>query len=330
MLKKTKEYLKRRNTGIPAYGLLLFDHALGEYSSLADGMTDEEKEECRAIEERRKSNLLTWKDIYMYKLIMVSHYSVETLKSKLISLRVKYQCLVEAVEYNNYTTLRAFDLTKEVTEDNKEALQVDYTYLLDEFFLRYSYISAHEEFRTNLLRRAMILTFSFFIVLVFFSIYYFGYSIFRYSIVNFFDEFSTLIYVVFAGMMGGFVSIQQRLQAFSHEGDPILSLSLLTHGRLSIFLSPISGAIFAVILYLFFAAGILKGHIFPEMATYSANINSAIDLKDFIKHAGPVDINNFSLLMIWSFVAGFAERFVPDTIMRLIDQKKKGAEGIQS
>lgn len=331
MFEKIKEYVKRRRVEIPQYGLLLFDHSLGEYPSVADSLTSEETEKCKAIQVRREHSTLTWKDIYTYKLILLEHYDLETLKSKIIGLRVKYQCLVEVAEYNNYTTLRAVDLTVPVSEEDKERLRNDYTYLLDEFFLRYAYISAHERLRTKLLLRGALSTFFFFILSAFFIILSFVPNFIPNFKVNatlylILKTFSTLIAVVFAGVMGAFVSMQERLQNFSHQGDPIYNLSLLTHGWLSIFLSPISGAIFASILYLFFAAGLLQGAIFPEMITLPSADNPPlfIELTDFILKTGPKTGVSFALLIIWSFIAGFAERFVPDTLMRLVNQKKTG------
>ncbi len=327
MLEKIKEYFRRRRIEIPQYGLLLFDHALGEYPSMAKLLTNEEREKCEAIQARRESKTLTWKDIYTYKLMLLEHYNLETLKSKIIGLRVKYQSLVEIAEYNNYTTLRAVDLTKPVNEEDKERMQTDYTYLLDEFFLRYAYVSAHEEFRTRLLWRGAWFTFFFFLLSGVFIILSFIPGIENYDkIYSILKTFSTLIAVVFAGVMGAFVSMQERLQTFTHHGDPIYNLSLLTHGWLSIFLSPISGAIFAAILYLFFTAGLLKGAVFPEMTTSPSENNSSliIELTNFILETGPKTGKDFALLIIWSFIAGFAERFVPDTLMRLVNQKKTG------
>src|SRR5262245_36397282 len=75
---------------------------------------------------------------------------------------------------------------------------------------------------------------------------------------------------VFAGMVGALVSMQQRSQAAPCDGGSIHNFANLTHGGLGIFLSPISGGIFAALLYLMFASGLLKGTFFPQITTLNA------------------------------------------------------------
>src|SRR5262245_43076709 len=217
---------------------------------------------------------------------------------------------------------------------------------------------------------------------------------------------------VFAGMVGALVSMQQRSQAAPCDGGSIHNFANLTHGGLGIFLSPISGGIFAALLYLMFASGLLKGTFFPQITTLNvpcpapstsatptptlptianagtptnagtaasaasngdtdrtaaarpdktanagsaaatpdkaanaaATPDSAADqrrqqqppaqeqdaqqrqngsslialLHEFLSQTGPCGGNNYALLVIWAFIAGFAERLVPDALNRLI------------
>ena len=130
----------------------------------------------------------------------------------------------------------------------------------------------------------------------------------------------TLCVVAFAGMTGAFVSMQQRIQTAPSQGDPLYNLSTLTHGSFGIFLSPLSGAIFAIILYMFFAGGLVKGDIFPAFVTDVGK--HVIPLPNFLEVTGPMGGNNYGKLLIWSFIAGFAERFVPDKLNKLISDDK--------
>jgi hypothetical protein len=326
MIETIKKHIDRKRTEVPEYGLLYFDHLQGEFSLEVDSINEPDKRICLDIQTKRNEGLLTWNEIYTYQLILLKYQDFETLKSKIISLRIKYQSLVDIADYNSYIALRAVDLPRITNSDEYTVkLRADYKYLLDEFYLRYAYTSTREDFRTRLLRYGALLTLCFFLLSAVFIIipfldYFKGYSGYRLLI-----TFSTLIAVVFTGVMGAFVSMQQRLQNVPHHADPIYSLSLLTHGWLSIFLSPISGAIFAALLYLFFTGGLLEGTIFPKMITPATNSDEAptiMELTNFVIGTGPKSGKDFALLLIWSFIAGFAERFVPDTIMRLISQKK--------
>jgi len=51
-----------------------------------------------------------------------------------------------------------------------------------------------------------------------------------------------------------------------------------------------------------------------------------LQIKDFLRKTGPASGIAYALLIIWSFLAGFAERLVPDTLNRLV-QKNIDVEG---
>jgi hypothetical protein len=118
---------------------------------------------------------------------------------------------------------------------------------------------------------------------------------------------SMLMLVAFSGAVGGFVSLQRRIQTIPSDGDPLVSIFELENGMFSLYLSPVSGTIFALFLLFAFQGELLAGGVFPKITAVSV--------------AGPLQWDaQLAKLLIWSFIAGFAERFVPDTIERLVQR----------
>jgi hypothetical protein len=135
---------------------------------------------------------------------------------------------------------------------------------------------------------------------------------------------ATLLLVLFAGAMGGLLSMQQRYQSVLREGDPIDNISELTLGWSKVYLPAISGAIFAALLYMLIIAGLLQGDLFPKVADFTKNSDNVtgVGLMDLLEHGRPTSTSNYAKLIIWSFLAGFAERFVPDTLSRFISKRE--------
>jgi len=85
------------------------------------------------------------------------------------------------------------------------------------------------------------------------------------------------------------------------------------------------GAIGAVVLYFFLRSGIISGHIFPSFA--GSESGTAASNANFGELASNAD---FGKLLVWSFIAGFSERLIPDTLERTesqVDQSDKNGKG---
>ena len=123
-----------------------------------------------------------------------------------------------------------------------------------------------------------------------------------------------LSWVVFCcGVLGGFVSIQQRLRTLHAE-----ELDLLSRSWSQILLIPIYGGVFALVLYVSFLSDIISGEMFPQFAVarFVADASPAENLKLFLTSTMPETGQDVAKLFFWSFVAGFSERFVPQLIAR--------------
>jgi hypothetical protein len=86
---------------------------------------------------------------------------------------------------------------------------------------------------------------------------------------------------------------------------------------------PLIGAIAAVVLYLIFIAGYMHTDIFPAMDCFSKDPCKTIkNLMDFYWPKTPED---YGKALVWSFIAGFSERLVPDLLQSIA--KKQGKVG---
>lgn len=251
----------------------------------------------------------------------------------------------------------------------QRVLRADIRYLLNKFYLYYAMLPMRECVRDELTTRALKVTLwilGIFGVLLLLS--FGGGLLLRRWYGNITAALGlTVGSVVFFGTVGGCVSMLQRVQSAPSEGDALFNLAALNNGWRGLSLSPFYGAIFALLLFIMFASGIMQGSIFPKIETAAGSkvlvdvkettpaatvaaasssgtsvaggvasptatptatpptdtqITGVLQLKDFLRQTGPRDGVSFALLMIWSFIAGFAERLVPDTLNRLVTKNE--------
>ncbi|HEX8144794.1 MAG TPA: hypothetical protein VF553_19650 [Pyrinomonadaceae bacterium] len=368
---------------VSRYTYAYFDHLQSEYHRIALTMEDEKsrkiKERLAPIIKRREDRELSWDDVYTFDLETLDLLSDEDLVRKAYDMRSKYRSIAGARDYDAYIASKPPDLTtlqlESIRKDGEKAsvatevLRADVRYLLGQFYLHYSLMPLREELRDELTRRARkwtLIFMGFFGLLAILSLILIG----RLQATVGGVVSSTVGVVVFAGIMGGCVSMLQRIQSAPNEGDALYNLAALSHGWKGISLSPLYGAIFAMLLYVLFTADILQGVVFPRIVTLnaassstnmghastqgqSANTPPAHEPSAAVANTasssaasdpsssptpapaptpaakslpfadtGPVDGKAYALLVIWSFIAGFAERLVPDTLNRLVTKNQ--------
>jgi len=115
------------------------------------------------------------------------------------------------------------------------------------------------------------------------------------------------------GIIGGFVSIQQRLHKVMDD-----ELQLLSQSWYTILLVPLYGGIFALLLYVIFLSGLVEGHLFPEFYIPPfGKTPTEDDVIQFLAKTLPKSGPDFAKLIFWCFLAGFSERLVPQIIARV-------------
>lgn len=388
------------NKPVPPYARLYFDHLYSEYVTLKPSITDSNiLRLLDELHERRRQHDLTWSDIYTFDLALVDVRPPESLIRKAYDSRLRYRSVAGQKEYDEYIASKPLDLgTIQVDPDAQppkpnvlieRELRADIKYLLSKFYLYYALLPVSEALRDDLTKKAVVMTGGAVILIVLAILFnLLGFPFLQ----NYSAVVITSLTVIMSGILGGCVSMLQRIQSAPSEGDSLFNLAALTNGWRGILLSPVYGGIFASLLFVLFAGGILNGAVFPTIITPargrpaasatptpaasptkpaspspspvssvaatgspspqpngsaspvttpaavsqvtsspvpSPNPTSAsnvLQIKDFLRETGPASGVSYSLLIIWSFLAGFAERLVPDTLNRLV-QKNIDTQG---
>jgi hypothetical protein len=389
-----QEALKR---AVPDYAMLFFDHLYSEYLTLKSSFKDEEVAALlEGIHQKRLNKELTWSDIYTFDLALVEVRPPESLIRKAYDARAKYRSISGQKEYDEYLASKPPDLAGIQVAPEAEppqpeviielALRADIRYLLSKVYLYYALLPVRESLREQLTWRALKITLLFVGLVVVAILINLG-GVFVFSGIFSAVFGLTVATVALAGIVGGCVSMLQRIQNAPSEGDALFNLASLTNGWIGLSLSPVYGAIFASLLFVLFAGGILEGTVFPKIntpkrpptgsaaqiptaatetftrqgsgtspATVGLATNQAtgnqepsaspilsatpsasptvtpsaspsptatkesdiLQIQDFLRETGPADGVSYALLIIWSFIAGFAERLVPDTLNRMV------------
>lgn len=106
-----------------------------------------------------------------------------------------------------------------------------------------------------------------------------------------------------AAVLGSMVSVQARLQDPKVEVDPFYRYVQTHADRLSIaVVSPIFAGVFGLVIYALIASGLSGGKAFPRFDKLIAPNPPLADV---------------TLLLLYGFLAGFAERLVPDALTRI-------------
>ena len=129
------------------------------------------------------------------------------------------------------------------------------------------------------------------------------------------------VLVILCGAMGGLISMMRRLQAMPTGSTPLLDTIALNAGQFGIGMSPTYGAIFAIVLYVIFLSGILS-------SLFSSAAQTAVF--PMFRDATPATTPDYAKLLVWAFIAGFAEKLVPDVLDRLTVKNTAAAQAKSS
>ncbi|WP_162054671.1 hypothetical protein [Pontibacter pamirensis] len=318
------------NQSLPAYGLIYFKHLLGQYETLPeDKLTRPEAVKMNKIlvEYHKAPQNISWKDLYVFDMLLVKILPPEKLRRKVWNLRARYREVAGIREYDAYLASKPPELVSEVdVGKSDDIVRADIDFLMSEIYVRYAMEPIRQLERKVLSKRLAFISIIGIGIIFIFS--FFAYLNERYCNGNAEATFPGSVFFVamFSGVMGGLISMLQRFQSLTNDGDPINNVSQMTYGQFGVSISAITGAISAVVLFMVFEAGLLSGELFPSHAVPSEDDKDSSSFLNFYTHVGPNSIGGFAKLIVWCFIAGFAERFVPDTLSRFVSKRQTERE----
>lgn len=250
---------------------------------------------------------LTWDDLLDFEILLLHVLPPDKLERKSWMIRERYYKATGRAHYAEYLRSKP-PLLKQILKDDQidkheeNRLRADLEVLLQNLYWRHRLNTIWERARTRLFGNFGI---AILLIAVLGAATTWGlYQ--RFGTDEPWKAALTLTSVVLAGVAGAFVSLLKRLDAIPSDQKRTMSLIRLANGSTALIAqSVLTGGIFALLLLLMFGSGLLTGELFPQMEGNTI----------LLWLAGALASSTlFAKVILWSFVAGFAERLVPDLL----------------
>jgi hypothetical protein len=138
-----------------------------------------------------------------------------------------------------------------------------------------------------------------------------------------------MLLIMLSGMLGAFFSALTRLYNVDSAAAAVISPTVSKLGQLHLLIyslvPPVIGAIAALVLYLGFAGDILQGGVFPKIVCRQEGACNTI--YGIVINFVPGTPSDYARALLWSFIAGFSERFVPDTLLTVVARQREQQAG---
>jgi hypothetical protein len=288
-----------------------FEHLCGEYYALpSDPARDEGyvKHIDHLIKKNTKDETqeVDWDEMFQLELLLLRLMPKEKLQRKAWLIQKRWRSVVSP------EARRLYDLSlKKDHKQGHEELLADLEVLLQDLFWHYRSSTAWEEQSGKFANTGWLLLLILLAALIAVSGLLFKVDS-TLSLHLDWNVILTALAVAFSGAVGGVLSMLQRLKKVSDEMHRSSQLIAIESSRSRIILQAmLTGSVFALVLWLMFAGGLLSGSLFPDLLKeklLSLNTLNSVTAK----------------LLVWAFIAGFAERFVPDLLDKL---SLKASEG---
>ncbi len=207
------------------------------------------------------------------------------------------------VSYETSEIRRALDKPDLDPPERLRLLRAEYTHLVNE--LRQISIADYhvENARGELMRK---LTWTYLATLVIPALSVIAFSVANWCIPKHQSIFYPLLLLSYcgaAGATGAYISTLLRIEALPESWANAHNLAVLRYSH-SLYAVPLTGLVFGIVLSLIISGDLLAGALFPKQGEWYTAVNTA-------------------RFLAWGFIAGFAERLIPDVIDRLAQNARR-------
>lgn len=126
-----------------------------------------------------------------------------------------------------------------------------------------------------------------------------------------------LLLVLMAGSTGAVINNYYRLAKLSTVDQAVFDQADHHVFTMQIYVSLLVSAVLGIIMYGLCLSGLIAGDLFPAFKGEQADYTNVTELMRNVSPAGNIDA---AKAVVWTFIAGFSEKLIPNMIDRMADK----------
>ena len=130
------------------------------------------------------------------------------------------------------------------------------------------------------------------------------------------EEFPISWFIIVAAVVGSVVNEPFRHGEIQRESARWVVGYVIWKSTVSIVL--------AFVLYMMFIAGLISGDMFPRFNMTTLDTGGKyVSMKEFATKVKPESYKDVAKIIVWSFVSGYSEKYVPNLISQMLQGSEK-------
>ena len=286
--------------------------------------------------------------VHNLQLLLVEIVDLDYLEANIHNVREEYRNHVGDITFRIYTLSKSFQFLDkywhvdptdpdflQIRDIYEEKLRVDYGNLINEIRKARLYEGHIESTRKYLILKALnVLIYLAIIplaIIIVYIVFFQDPKTLPFKKIDpafFYLDISGLVLfcsAAIAGAAGSFISVVLRIQGVRDNTQLAQNIFAFKYSKTTVQVAPLTGMLFAILLCFIIFGGLIGGSMFPTIHTIpDKNKVLTIDPDAFSRVLN--NVGELSKLLVWSFIAGFSERLIPDMVDRLADKARDADE----